>query len=128
MWEKWVFIASAAGLTCLMRATIADIIQAGAKDLATSILEDCAAIAKANGFAVHQASMEKFRAALTNPDSLLTASMLKDLERKAVNEAEHTIGNMIAHEIAQAPASPLLHVIHAHLKSYETRPVRGSLS
>src|SRR3546814_10744711 len=56
MWEKWVFIASAAGLTCLMRATIADIIQAGAKDLATSILEDCAAIAKANGFAVHPAS------------------------------------------------------------------------
>src|SRR3546814_16390026 len=114
MWEKWVFIASAAGLTCLMRATIADIIQAGAKDLATSILEDCAAIAKANGFAVHQASMEKFRAALTNPDSLLTASMLTDMERKAAPEGEHIIGDLIAHEKAQAPTTPLLHVIPAH--------------
>ena len=26
MWEKWVFIASAAGMTCLMRATIGDIV------------------------------------------------------------------------------------------------------
>jgi 2-dehydropantoate 2-reductase len=29
MWEKWVFIASAAGLTSLMRASIGDIVAAG---------------------------------------------------------------------------------------------------
>ncbi len=30
MWEKWVFIAAAAGITCLMRASIGDIVSAGA--------------------------------------------------------------------------------------------------
>ncbi|TMV70551.1 2-dehydropantoate 2-reductase, partial [Thioclava sp. BHET1] len=33
MWEKWMFIASAAGMTCLMRAAIGDIEAAGASDL-----------------------------------------------------------------------------------------------
>jgi 2-dehydropantoate 2-reductase len=34
MWNKWVFIATAAGITCLMRAAIGDIVAAGAGDLA----------------------------------------------------------------------------------------------
>ena len=33
MWEKWVFIASFAGITCLMRAPIGDIVAAGAGDI-----------------------------------------------------------------------------------------------
>src|SRR5262249_16159576 len=28
MWEKWVFIATGAGITCLMRATVGDIVAA----------------------------------------------------------------------------------------------------
>lgn len=43
MWEKWVFIATAAGITCLMRASIGDIVAAGAADIATALLEECAA-------------------------------------------------------------------------------------
>ena len=33
MWEKWVFIAAAAATTCLMRATIGDIMAADARDI-----------------------------------------------------------------------------------------------
>src|SRR5262249_19237638 len=29
MWEKWVFIATGAGITCLMRSSIGDIVAAG---------------------------------------------------------------------------------------------------
>ena len=32
MWEKWIFIATAAGITCLMRAAIGDIVAAGAAE------------------------------------------------------------------------------------------------
>ena len=39
MWEKWVFIAAGAGITCLMRAAIGDIVAAGASDLVTGTLE-----------------------------------------------------------------------------------------
>ena len=33
MWEKWVFLGAVAGITCLMRAAIGDIVAAGAADL-----------------------------------------------------------------------------------------------
>ena len=36
MWEKWVFIATIAGITCLMRATVGDIVAAGGAALTTS--------------------------------------------------------------------------------------------
>jgi 2-dehydropantoate 2-reductase len=67
MWEKWVFIAAAAGITCLMRATIGDIVAAGAADLAAALLDDCGAIATRQGFAPNRAVMERNRAALTTP-------------------------------------------------------------
>jgi 2-dehydropantoate 2-reductase len=51
LWEKWVFIAAAAAITCLMRASIGDIVAAGAADLSERLLEECRAIAEANGFA-----------------------------------------------------------------------------
>ena len=38
MWEKWVFIATAAGITCLMRAGVGDYVAAGAGDLGTGLL------------------------------------------------------------------------------------------
>src|SRR5205823_5782471 len=37
MWEKWVFIAAGAGITCLMRATIGDIEAAGGAGLAAAL-------------------------------------------------------------------------------------------
>src|SRR5271155_5946220 len=50
MWEKWLFIATGAGITCLMRAAIGDIVAAGAADLVTRLLEECAAIAVPGGY------------------------------------------------------------------------------
>jgi 2-dehydropantoate 2-reductase len=34
MWEKWVFLASLAGITCLARAAVGDVVAAGGADLA----------------------------------------------------------------------------------------------
>jgi 2-dehydropantoate 2-reductase len=50
MWEKWVFIAAAAALTSFMRATVGDIVAAGASDIAVGLLQECSAIAVENGF------------------------------------------------------------------------------
>jgi 2-dehydropantoate 2-reductase len=50
MWEKWMFLASLAGLTCLARAAVGDIVAAGGADLAAARLEDCRAIAAAAGY------------------------------------------------------------------------------
>ena len=80
MWEKWVFIATAAGITCLMRATVGDYVAAGAADLATALLAECASIAAAQGFPPREPARERARAALTGAGSPLKASMLRDIE------------------------------------------------
>ena len=56
MWEKWVFIATAAGITCLMRASVGDYVAAGAADLALGLLNECASIAAARGFSAARTS------------------------------------------------------------------------
>src|SRR5262249_17832664 len=49
MWEKWVFLASLAGITCLARSAVGDIVAAGGADLAAALLDECREIAAAAG-------------------------------------------------------------------------------
>jgi 2-dehydropantoate 2-reductase len=123
MWEKWVFIATGAGITCLMRAAIGDIVAAGATDLATTLLDECAAIATRQGFAPSSSSLQRSRAMLTAPGSAITASMLRDIERPAPIEADHIIGDLLG-RAGTEPASPLLRIAYMHLKAYEARLAR----
>jgi 2-dehydropantoate 2-reductase len=130
MWEKWVFIATGAGITCLMRAAIGDIVVADAADLAAALLDECAAIAADQGFAVRAAVMQQDRASFTAPGSPLTASMLRDIERGAPIEAEQIIGDLLRRDRrgegqGRRRASSLLRIAYAHLKSYEARRARG---
>jgi len=123
MWEKWVFIATAAGITCLMRAAVGDIVQAGGADLALTLLHECSAVAAAHGFEPSVAANERTRTFLTDGDSKITASMLKDLERGGPIEADHIIGDLLAR--APTDALPtLLPIVYTHLKAYEARRAR----
>src|ERR1700749_1269568 len=52
MWEKWVFLASLAASTTLMRAPVGIILAApGGKDFLLGMLDECGAIATAAGYA-----------------------------------------------------------------------------
>src|SRR6185436_12330825 len=45
MWEKWVFLASLAAATCLMRTSVGNILAAtGGKDFLLGMLDECSAI------------------------------------------------------------------------------------
>jgi 2-dehydropantoate 2-reductase len=123
MWEKWVFIATGAGITCLMRATVGDIVAASAADLAAALLEECAAIARQQGFAPSEASLQRSRAAFTTAGSGLTASMLRDVERGARTEFDHVLGDLLRRGAALGGHS-LLRIAHAHLAAYEARRSR----
>ena len=97
MWEKWIFLATLAGATCLMRASIGDIVAAPeGRDFVVGLLAECSAVAAASGHAPREAFLERYRAALTAAGSTLTASMLRDIERGAPIEADHIIGDLIA--------------------------------
>jgi 2-dehydropantoate 2-reductase len=124
MWEKWTFIASLAGITCLLRAPVGDIVAAGAEDLATRLLQECAAIASAHGHPPGEAILARSRAMLTAPGSLLAASMLRDLERGGATEANHIVGDLLRRGESRAVPAPLLRVADAHLRAHEIRQTR----
>ncbi len=127
MWEKWLFIAAAAGVTCLMRAAIGDIVAAGAPDLATSLLEECADIAGREGFPPRPAFLERARATFTAAGSPLTASMLRDIEAGLRVESDQILGDLLRRAPRPDPRS-LLRIALAHLKSYEARRQRSGLT
>jgi 2-dehydropantoate 2-reductase len=124
LWEKWVFIASLAGITTLMRGSVGDIVSAGAQDLALALFEECSRIAAHNGHAPSAGAVERGRAMVTAAGSPLTASMFKDVERGARTEADHILGDLLARGGPSFEGTPLLRTAYAHLKTYEARRAR----
>ena len=124
MWDKWVLIASTAGINCLMRADVGDIVEAGADDLTNALIEECCAIAAAQGFAPSKTTVGRVRGMLTASGSRFAASMLRDIERGARIEADHIIGALYARGGGTPKDYPLLRIAYAHLKAYETRRAR----
>ncbi|MGA9797860.1 MAG: 2-dehydropantoate 2-reductase [Terriglobales bacterium] len=128
MWEKWVFLSSLAGCTCLMRASIGDICASpGGKDFILGLLEECGSIAAAEGYPMREAPLQRANKVLTAPGSQLTASMLRDIERNAPIEADHIIGDLLRRgaRLSQGKTSRLS-VAFTHLKAYEARRTRTS--
>lgn len=124
MWEKWVFIASAASATCLMRASIGDIVAAGQAALPAALLAECSAIAARNGHAPRPHASERALAMLTAPGSPITASMMKDMERGGAVEADHIAGDMLGRAEAGISSAPTLAIAYGHMKAYEARRAR----
>ena len=122
MWEKWVFIASAAGITCLMRGSVGDIVAGGGGPLAEALLDEISAIATLNGFLPRPASAQRARAMLTAAGSPFTASMLRDVEGNRAVEADHVLGDLLKR--GKEGRYPVLTAAYAHLKAYEARRAR----
>jgi len=125
MWEKWVFIAAAASTTSLMRATVGDILAAGARDIPERLMHECAAIAAENGFAPREAATNAGMAVLTAPGSAFTASMLRDIEQGSRIEADHIVGDLLR-RASNPLRTSLLATAYAHLRAYEARRKRES--
>ena len=127
MWEKWVFLATLAGATTLMRGAIGDIVAAeGGRAFIEDLIAECRAIAEANGHGPREKFFEGSRKTLTSEGSAMTASMLRDIENGARIEADHIVGDLIARGRAAAPDRALPHLERAftHLKTYESRRAR----
>ena len=120
MWEKWVFLASLAASTCLMRAAVGSILSApGGKDFILGMLDECRAVASAEGFAPRAPFLERTRGMLTMEGSQMTASMFRDIKAGAPVEADHVIGDLIARgDAAKVPVSKL-RTAYTHLKAYQ---------
>jgi len=60
-------------------------------------------------------------ATLTQDNSELTASMLRDVERKARIEADHIVGDLLRRREMDERRTSMLAIAYAHLKAYEAR-------
>src|SRR4051794_11552771 len=120
MWEKWVFLASLAAVTCLMRASVGHILASpGGKDFILGMLDECSAVASAEGHAPRAPYLERIRGMLTAEGSQMTASMFRDIRAGAPVEADHVIGDLIARADAAKVPVPKLRAAYTHLKAYE---------
>ena len=120
VWEKWVMLASLAGMTCLMHANVGQIVVAPeGRVLMLDTIDECAAIAAAHGYAPRQHVLDGTRTILTEPGSRAKASMLRDLEQGGKVEADHILGDLIARGAKHGIAAPLLRAAHASLKIHE---------
>jgi 2-dehydropantoate 2-reductase len=120
MWEKWVFLASLAASTCLMRSSVGHILAApGGRDFIMGILDECVAVATAEGYAPRAPFLERTRGMLTAEGSPMTASMFRDIKAGAAVEADHVIGDLIRRGDAAKVPVPRLRTAYTHLKAYE---------
>jgi len=120
MWEKWVFLASLAASTCLMRTSIGNILASpGGKDFILGMLDECSAVATAEGYPPRAPFLERARGMLTAEGSQMTASMFRDIKAGAPVEADHVIGDLMARGDAGKIPVPKLRIAYTHLKAYE---------
>ncbi len=128
MWEKMVHLATAASMTCLMRAPVGDIVRTRfGGELMLQQLEAAAAIARQSGHAPSDAFMQSYRELFAKTDSIYGTSMLRDIERGGPIEADHIIGFMVDRAAAAGVDATLFRIAHTHLKAYENRRAAGRL-
>src|SRR3954467_266963 len=120
MWEKWVFLASLAASTCLMRTSVGNILAAsGGEDFILGALDECSAVAAAEGHAPTGPFFERTKGMLTAEGSQMTASMFRDIKAGAAVEADHVIGDLVARGDAAKVPLARLRTAYTHLKAYE---------
>ena len=128
MWEKVAFLSTLAGMTCLMRANVGEIV--AAPDGATLMKRyfcACCEIATKAGHTPRAHFVQRMTGVISEPGSKLTASMLRDLEGGGQVEADHIVGYMLKKARELGVEDGLLTVAYTHLKAYEARRAAGRL-
>ena len=117
MWEKFSFLATLAGMTCLMRGTVGAIAytQDGAA-LMRRFGQVCIAVASAEGYPPRQHVLDRFNAVLLSKTSQMTASMFRDLSVGGKTEADHIVGHMLTLARKHGLDDILLSCAYAHLQ------------
>jgi 2-dehydropantoate 2-reductase len=127
MWEKFVLLASLAAMTCLMRASVGEILAAeDGEALMREALSACIVAAGAAGHAPRAESLQRTEGMLFARGSAFTASMLRDLESGGRVEADHIVGDMLRHARAAGAGVSVLAAAYCHLQAYEARRRRGA--
>jgi 2-dehydropantoate 2-reductase len=122
MWEKFILIGAMAGMNCLMRGTVGDIVATEEGErLMVEAIEEVASIAAASGFQPRPQSRDRVQTMLTEAGSPNSASMRQDLEAGRRTEAEAIIGDLLRRARRFGLATPLSRAAWCHLQVHENR-------
>lgn len=122
MWEKVAFLSTLAGMTCLMRASVGEILDTpDGRAIMQRYAKTSMAIATAAGYAPRVHVVERFDKILGSSGLTLTASMLRDLESGGEVEADHIVGFMLGKAREYKIDDSLIAVAYTHLKAYQNR-------
>jgi 2-dehydropantoate 2-reductase len=119
LWEKFVLLATLAGMTCLMRNSVGAIMHADEGEaIMLEMLEECRGVAVAEGYTPRPEFMQRIRGLLTDRTRPFTASMLRDIEKGGPIENEHIVGDMLARARGHGLKFAMLRVANCHLQTY----------
>lgn len=126
MWEKIVHLSTAAAMTCLMRASVGEIVRTPeGRSIFMRLLDTVAEVAARNGHRPSEEFMASYRKIFSQADSEYTTSMLRDMERRGRTEGDHIIGFMLEKARAAGLDDSILLLAHTHIKAYEQRLAAG---
>jgi 2-dehydropantoate 2-reductase len=118
MWRKWIMLATAGALTCLMRGTVGDVEAAGGTPTVQRLFAECCAVAAASGYPPAPDVAAGLIGMLTARGSKGTSSMYRDLIAGNPIEGEHIIADMVARGEALGVPTPLLEATRTNLRVY----------
>lgn len=129
MWEKLAFLSTLAGMTCLMRGTIGELLSTeDGQAIAKHYLASCIAVATHEGYAPRPPAMTRYETVLNDKASPITASMLRDLESGNAVEAAHIVGYMRDKAREHGVDDLVISIAYAHLQTYQNRRDASRLS
>jgi 2-dehydropantoate 2-reductase len=119
MWHKWYILASLNTICILPQGTVGEVVAVPrGLDFANQAIDECIAIATANGYPPPAELIAWDRKRVTVPGSDLTSSMYRDMMKNAPVEADHIIGDLLTRGEAHNIAAPLLSATYVRLKVY----------
>jgi 2-dehydropantoate 2-reductase len=134
MWNKWTLLTTIAAATCLMSANIGEICSTshGAAFL-KRLYEEVRSIAMAAGSCPSSNAEDEqmFQNVFSDRNSIIKASMCRDMESGSQTEAEHVIGDLLRRRDSRQADSgviidaPLLSAAYTGLQVYEARRRTG---
>jgi len=125
LWDKWIMLCTLAATCCLMRGSSGDVLEADeGLAIVLETVEESRQVAAAAGHDPGEKGLKTIRSFLTVKGSKFTASMLHDLEKGGMVEADHIVGDMIARAKKAGLATPNLRLAYAHLQVYLAKRAR----
>ena len=119
LWDKFVLLATLAGITSLMRASVGTILETvSGERFIRLLLAECESVARAQGW-TPSPELPELLSILFVRRSALKASMLRDIERGGRTEGEHILGDMLARAQRVGVETPVLELAATHVRAYE---------